>query len=288
MKGRERRILVIVVIAFAFLYAGGLFLQRSEAAHRSVEIDVGDVHNPDRIDVEATVQNIDHKKGDVEIRLKFAPKGKLIQENGILLAKDVTLFVNSETGGHERKFEKGKPMSPQDVVVKMYGGEFTDYPFDAFDATLEMLIAADVNGKIDTEPLAVSVSANLPGLRIDIGEETKHAPGEADVHFRISRSPLSLVVVWAVIALYWLMTLAVAALTWATVFRGLELDADILAYIAGLLFAFVAFRGTMPGDPPIGALADFIAFFWAEVTILTCLIALVVTYIRRGVARAGA
>ena len=280
----ERRVIVLGVLAFIGLYAGALFLQRSEAADRSVEIDVGDVRARDRIEVEAAVLHVDHKKGDVEIRLKFAPKGSLIGADGFLLAKQVTLFVNSEVGGHERRFEKGRPISPQDVVIKMYGGEFTDYPFDVFEATLELLLAADIDGKMETEPLAVFVKANVPGLRIDVGEETRHAPGEADVHFVISRSPLSLIVVMGVVLLYLMMTIAVVVLTWATVVRGLALDADILAYIAGLLFAFVAFRTTLPGEPPVGAVVDFLAFFWAEAIVALCLGALVVTYVRRGLA----
>jgi len=37
----------------------------------------------------------------------------------------------------------------------------------------------------------------------------------------------------------------------------------------------------MPGTPPIGTLADFLSFFWAECLVAACLFVLVVIYLRR-------
>lgn len=280
-RTRERGLWAAGALVFLVLFLGGLALQRSESSDRTVDIVVGETDAPDRVDVEASIATVDHRKRDLEIRLVFRPRGSFVQEDGFLLARDLTLFVNSETGGQERKFEKGKPMSTQDVVIKMYGGEFTDYPLDSFVADLEVLLTSvGEGGRLQPEPLGLSLAANVPGLRISVGEETGHAPGQVAIELGISRSLLTHIVAWGVIALYWLMTLAVLAVTWAIVVRGHELAADILAYIAGLLFAFVAFRTTMPGDPPIGSLSDFLAFFWCEALVALSLVALVVTYVR--------
>lgn len=258
-------------------------MQRAEAGDRSLDLTIGDTKSADRIDMEAQILQVDHKRGVVEARLVFEPQGALVSKDGFLLAKDLTLLVNSETGGQDRKFEKGKPMSPQDVTLRMYNGEFADYPFDAFEAILQVIVTSgsSKDGDLEVEPVSLALTANVPGLKIGVGEETGQAPGAAAVHLNISRSPLSLAVAWGVILLYWLMTLAVVGVTYSIAVRGKELAPDLLAYVAGLLFAFVAFRTTMPGDPPVGALADFLAFFWAEAIVAISLVVLVITFIRR-------
>ena len=58
------------------------------------------------------------------------------------------LFVNGATGKQETDFPKGKKMNPMEVVVQMYDGLVTDYPFDKHNAYLEMYF---VPGKPEKE-----------------------------------------------------------------------------------------------------------------------------------------
>ena len=37
-----------------------------------------------------------------------------------------------------------------------------------------------------------------------------------------------------------------------------------VGFLAALLFAFPTVRNNLPGNPPIGSLNDFLAFFWTE------------------------
>jgi len=53
-----------------------------------------------------------------------------------------------------------------------------------------------------------------------------------------------------------------AALT--IVSKGMGLVWPAMGWMAATLFALVGFRNAAPGSPPIGALIDYGAFFWAE------------------------
>jgi hypothetical protein len=59
----------------------------------------------------------------------------------------------------------------------------------------------------------------------------------------------------------------------------------MFSWLAALLFAMVPLRSAMPGAPPIGALSDVLAFFWAEMLIALSLVLIVFTWLRRPGAR---
>ena len=43
-----------------------------------------------------------------------------------------------------------------------------------------------------------------------------------------------------------------------------------------MLFAFATIRNSLPNAPPIGALVDFVWFFWADAVVCLTLVAAVV------------
>lgn len=53
-------------------------------------------------------------------------------------------------------------------------------------------------------------------------------------------------------------------------------------------FAFPAIRNAVPGGPPIGALMDFLALFWAEVVVALSLTAVIATWLFRKTSAAKA
>ena len=62
------------------------------------------------------------------------------------------------------------------------------------------------------------------------------------------------------------------------------------AFLAALLFAFPTVRNNLPGNPPIGSLNDFLAFFWTEGIVALALVALLIAFcVRRlpGTSAAG-
>lgn len=55
----------------------------------------------------------------------------------------------------------------------------------------------------------------------------------------------------------------------------------MLGWFCVLIFAMLPLRNAMPGAPPIGVLADYMSFFWAQAVIAATLIAVVLTWVFR-------
>ena len=70
--------------------------------------------------------------------------------------------------------------------------------------------------------------------------------------------------------------------------RKSEVRGRAVAFLAALLFAFPTVRNNLPGNPPIGSLNDFLAFFWTEGIVALALIAILVTWCVRTAPRSGA
>ena len=137
IKAKDIIITVVVVILFAVGLVLVLNIYKSEGEKRSASVsDLGE-KDPNHIEVDVKLVSIDPNKGDIVARLEFLPKGNYTKDDGTL-ARDVKLFVNGATGKQETDFPMGKRMNPMEVVVQMYDGLVTDYPFDKHSAYLEM------------------------------------------------------------------------------------------------------------------------------------------------------
>jgi hypothetical protein len=137
LKAKDIIITIAVLIAFAVGLVLVLRVYKNEGEKRSAAVsDLGD-KDPNHIEVDVKLISIDPNKGDIVARLEFLPKGNLTKDEGMTLARDLKMFVNSATGKQELEFPKGKRMNPTEVVVNMYDGLVTDYPFDRHRAFLE-------------------------------------------------------------------------------------------------------------------------------------------------------
>ena len=76
-----------------------------------------------------------------------------------------------------------------------------------------------------------------------------------------------------------LATIAVA-ITYAAIVSPKPLEFSLFVWLGAMLFALPAIRGTMPGVPGIGTMADFGIFFWCLFAIASCLIVAAITYVR--------
>ena len=161
LKAKDIIITVVVVILFAVGLVLVLNIYKSEGEKRSASVsDLGE-KDPNHIEVDVTLVSIDPNKGDIVARLEFLPKGSYTKDDGIL-ARDVKLFVNGATGKQETDFPKGKKMNPMEVVVQMYDGLVTDYPFDQHKAYLEMYFVPGKPEKKSAEPGAAKPAEAAP------------------------------------------------------------------------------------------------------------------------------
>jgi hypothetical protein len=161
LKAKDIIITVVVVILFAVGLVLVLNIYKSEGEKRSASVsDLGE-KDPNHIEVDVTLVSIDPNKGDIVARMEFLPKGSYTKDDGTL-ARDVKLFVNGATGKQETDFPKGKKMNPMEVVVQMYDGLVTDYPFDKHKAYLEMYFVPGKPEKKPTEPGAAKPAEAAP------------------------------------------------------------------------------------------------------------------------------
>lgn len=230
--------------------------------------------DPDRVDVEATIQRVDAAGRELLLRVLVTPRGALAEAGGIAPVEDLTLQTSTATRG-DLTFKAHQRISTLDVPVAMTGGSITDYPFDAYGADVEF---AAVMGH-DKVPVRV-LFTNNDVLFSSMVEASTAVDGAAVLDIGLARS--NSVLVFAVFMMIAMWALAVSVLIggWYLVTRRKGLTWPALGWMAATLFALAAFRNTAPGTPPIGCLLDYLAFLWAEILIAFCLITVVVTGIR--------
>ena len=212
-------------------------------------------------------------------------------------------------------------MNPMEVVVNMFDGVVTDYPFDKHSAYLEMYFepgkeapkekTADAATKPtpaptpaptagedekkeegakkpdaakpdeDEIPIGVDFQGSIPGFKIQAAKAKESTADLVGIDMAISRAATTKFFSLFVMSMMWGLTLGVIFLTLSVVLRGRKVELAMFSFTAALLFAFAAVRNAQPGTPPIGTYSDFISFFWAEVIIALCLIILVFTWVLR-------
>jgi hypothetical protein len=272
-----------ILIAIGIGYAGLLVYYHGESDSRSSAIQVGDTSPSDRLDVNARLLAVDQQMEQAVVRLSFDPKGAVATANGALAAP-LTLYVNSANASQQRVFDTGRVMSPTDVTLDLYDGSITDYPFDRFSTELQVGASMPSPASSETQvvPVTVDFVGSLHGLTVDESEVTSDtADGVVPIAITISRSLTTIVVASFVMALLLGMSLVVLMVTLSVTLWGRKLEPPIIALPGALLFGFVAFRNVLPGTPPLGALSDYLSFFWAEGIVAACLFILVGVYLRR-------
>jgi hypothetical protein len=279
---------IVGLAIFGVLYGLVLNLYNQETEKRAAWLSAGADTNTtaDRLDVTAAVLSVDPVKGEMVVRLDFFPKGELASADGWAATQDLTIITNSSLKP-EIKFKKGQRLTATDMTLSLFDGLYTDYPFDRHTAELQVYANGSTPAKEGQPaeetalPISVEFSGFVHSFSLEGTVNTETTPDYAALDLYVTRSPST--VVWAVFVmiLLWFMTLAVVGVTIFVVSSKRKLEFGSFAWIGGLLFAFVSFRGAAPGVPPLGSLIDFLAFFWAESIVAICLIIMVSMYLFR-------
>lgn len=150
MKAKNLIIASVVIAVFVVAYALVLNDYKKEAQKSAAEIsDTGD-KDPSHIDVDVHIVSVDPIKGDMSVRLEFAPHGNLTSDKGVTVNRDLMFYVNSAVGKQEHDFPKDKRMNPLDVTLEMFEGDANDYPFDEHHAELTLSFFAPASTKSAT------------------------------------------------------------------------------------------------------------------------------------------
>jgi hypothetical protein len=133
--------------------------------------------------------------------------------------------------------------------------------------------------------IGVDFFGSIHGFAIEAAKSSDSSDDYVGIEMTISRASTVKFFSFFIMIMMWGLTIAVIFLTLSVVMRGRKIEIGMFSFMAALLFAFAAVRNSQPGAPPIGTFSDFISFFWAEVIIAMCLIAVVMTWLLRPTAK---
>ncbi len=290
----------IALVVLAALVTLVLKIYRSEAESRAAYIEPETARaGANRIDAFAKIVSADPIKGDLVVRLDFAPQGTLTSDEGATLNRDLDLFVSSATGKQVHEFRKGKRMAPVEAVLAMYDGDAMDYPFDQHQAEFIMYFepaaeptaasaaaAPEEPAAADEDdadvPVALELSGAVNGLAIGAENAKENAPDYTAIDLTITRATTARFFSIFIMTAMWLLTAAVLFLVFHVLTERRKIEVGMFSFLGALLFAFPALRNSQPGTPPIGTYGDFLAFFWAEVLIALCLLTILSIWLVRG------
>lgn len=223
------------------------------------------------------VDSVDGARSTIKLRLGVGPAEKPLPPEGI------TVFTNVDNLSTV-KLQPGSGNQEAVLEVPMERGEISAYPFDSYEATVRISAeygspAQPTNGP-DTRDIPLDVEAFNSAVGFDVGiDPINETNNSALLTFNTSRTTPVVTWVSIMMTMYWLLSFAVISVT-AVVVMGLrEWESRHLAWLGAMIFAFASFRTTAPGAPPVGVYLDFAAFFWAEVIVAVCLMALVGFYL---------
>ena len=290
-KSQPKPVFVLLggLVLLVVLVVLGLTIYRQEGDTRRAYVTVGadPAAAADRLDVAASLQSIDVVKGELIVRLAFKAQGTLASEDGRAASQDVSILTNSSSKP-EIKFKKGQPFNAVDIVVELYNGLYTDYPFDHHEGDLNISATSSAPAESEGDkpaaesiPVSVELTGLVHGFSVGASPSEEASPTYSAMDFDISRSASTLVWATFVMILLWLMALGVAGVTFFMVSTQRKFESGSFAWMGGLLFAFISFRSAAPGAPPLGSMMDFVSFYWAEVIVSVCLIIMVTVYLIR-------
>jgi Domain of unknown function (DUF4436) len=252
-----------------------------------------DAPSKDEVAVLASIDGVSPDARTVDVRLHFLfPKGSkggsLVTGN---LGKPVTVTVLGGVADpnqgvtptmNEFALDVNQPLPTFDVKADIFDDSGPKYPFDSYSTYLALKVVGS-----DRKPVAFEMGAEneVNGWIVAKQRQTPSdglPKGAYGISFDIHRTTDAKFYAIFIIALMWL--LALAGVVMAVILIGRkdqEVGPDHLVYLAALLFAFPLMRTLLPGNPPLGILADFAGYFWAEVIVGITLLALLVTWIVR-------
>ena len=259
----------VAAIVVAAAVGIGLSVYWLNDASQSEQSSAGNSEAADRVSVIATVEKVDPAQYTAAVRVWAVPRGRFTSDGGATANRDIRVLSTGLNGGG-LTLESGRRIAAQTIPVELHRGEITNYPFDRYSADLFFSAASDGT----TVPIDIVVENNDPFF--NLGATADSDDVEPGLHLRLRRSVGTYIMAALMFAVMWALALAVAAAAVVIGRNRLGLVWPAMAWMAATLFALAAFRGTAPGNPPIGSILDYTSFLWAEAIVVCSLTYVVV------------
>jgi hypothetical protein len=266
--------LTLLVVVLTVLSISLYWLEHHNGHHPTV---LGDTDNPDHVTLTLLVQKIDPSTARINAQLELKGAGSLVDERTHELNQDVTLISNAVS---DRTAISKAHQRPEFASVQfaLRDGTITDYPFDRYAAHFyfRALVGDGPNQRavpirvvfnnIDTFFKLSPTQEKSIQVHQDDGEARTITTPQAlfAASATVQRSTSTIVFAAFIMVFMWCLTIASLVAAWYIASGRFGLFWSALAFLGTLLFALIPLRDAVPGDPPIGSLIDFAAFFIAE------------------------
>jgi HAMP domain-containing protein len=276
--GRTRLAIVLAAIALVAAMALSLvgFSVETTGRRGAAEQSVGQGDN--RLTIAAQVLSVDPNRYEMNVRMDIQPARGLLNSDGLTLARELRMYVQTAAGSPERVFAANRPVGPIDATISLYDGDAAAFPFDVHQANV-FLFVTDSSGT--AVPVTFSMDAGAAGFAISAETAEDARAGAISVDLTVQRSATTVSFAIFVMVVQWLLALGLVGLLLSILFQGRKIELAMFTWMAGMLFAFPALRNAVPGSPPIGALYDYIALFWTQSIVAVCLLTIVFMWLRR-------
>jgi len=293
----------------AYLWTLGTF--RGETSVPPQDFGAMGASYPDHVELYLNILEIDPLLQEMSIRIIPKARGNLLAKDGVALSEELILDLEGARasfgstlaeGGSEIIFPRNRVTAPLDATFMLEGGSVDSYPFDRYRVGVKMTLSkrdpTSPTG-FSSVPLTVRLSPGVAGYRID-AEEIAHQGGEVgrdalpetrddtvDLELNVRRSDTAFGFSLFLMAIVGALSFACAAVAISVTVGGRKVEPQFFTWMAGTLFAIVGLRGVLPGNPPLGALPDFLVFIWAESIVALSLLCIVFVHLRRRPERQG-
>ncbi|MEE6139514.1 DUF4436 family protein [Mycobacterium sp. 050128] len=272
---RNRRPLLLLAVA-AFLAVLTITAVSYEQAGHAAGVN-GDRNLSDGIRIHADIQKISPVDDQLVVGLQFEPRGRFAQD-GVFLAKNVRVVAVGGAGLIDESFTAGGLMTSQTLPVALETGDISQYPFDSYTSLFSVRILTTDGAPVPTVLLA---GGSVHGYSISIGNPPREPNEGNDLTISVGRAPSTWIFAVFIILLMWTLTILSMLLVANQIRSDRPIDGTLISFLGVLLFSFSAVRNSMPNAPAVGALTDYLSFFWCELVLGLCVVAMLIARIRR-------
>ena len=248
-----------ITIIVGFVHSGGVW--------KKTYYTVG-AQTPNRIDVTASLVSVDPERGLVQLQTQFAPQGSFRGQGGAVTSP-IEVETNSIGSQYKQTSLPGARLFSGEANLDL-SGDNAYYPLDKHIADFDMDITT---GEAFNEPVPARLTlvSSLHDWHVKFTATNGLPEGDFDVALDIKRSAPVTMLAFGIMAVEVLLVLIEVGVVIRSV-RLRKVRFSTLAALAALLFAIPAIRNSLPQAPPVGALSDFLVFFWALIVAGACFI----------------
>jgi hypothetical protein len=266
--------LTLLVVLLTALSISLYWLEHHKGNHPTV---LGDTDNPDHVTLTLLIQKVDPATARINAQMQVKGAGSLLDEHSHDLKENVTLINNTVS---DRTLVSKAQERPEFTSVEfaLRDGTITDYPFDSY--TVNFYFRALVGDAPHQRAVPVRVVFNNVDTFFKLSPEQEESvqvhrgAGEAKniakpqslfaATAKVQRSTSTVVFAVFIMVFMWCLTIASLVAAWYIASGRFGLFWSALGFLGLLLFALIPLRDAVPGDPPVGSLIDFAAYFIAE------------------------